>query len=396
MKIAFLIGDGMGDFPVDSLGGKTPLQAATATHMRRIAAAGEVTMVRVAPPNMFPGSDVCNLALLGYNPSDNYTGRAPIEAAGAGIPLQPNDVAYRCNLVTVQDEIMRDHSSSHITDAEAFELVAALKPAIDRAGLCLHPGVSYRHLLVWQEGPVELTTEMPHEILDQPIAPHLPSGPRSDEVRALMDASRDILADHPVNQARIAAGKNPATQIWLWGQGRALSLVPYQERYGLTGGMITAVDLLRGLGVLAGLEIVNVEGATGFVDTNYEGKARAALEVLDRHDFVYVHLEAPDECGHQGDAALKTQAISDFDARIVGPIWQALEEKGEPYRLMVTMDHRTPVSTRGHSAEPTPIAVLDGPIGPVTEEAAFDESCNGGEAQGQAHEVIDELLRNST
>lgn len=393
MKTAYLVGDGMGDFPVEALEGKTPLQAAEAPNMRRIAAAGTVRMVKTAPDSMFPGSDVCNLALLGYNPEEKYTGRAPIEAAGAHIQLDPDDVAFRCNLVTVQDETMMDHSAGHITTEEALQLVEALRPIFEREGIRLHGGVSYRHILVWNKGPADTVTEMPHEILGKPIVAHLPSGAGGDKVRSLMQASRTVLADHPVNRARVAAGKSPATQVWLWGQGRALSLQTYRDRYGLTGGMITAVDLLRGLGELTGLDVIDVEGATGFVDTNYAGKAAAALKVLEDRDFVYVHVEAPDECGHQGDPALKTQAIADFDARIVGPIWQALEAKGEPYRLIVAMDHRTPVSTRGHARDPVPLAVLEGPVGPVDAEAAFDETWNGGTAEGFVWEWIDALLR---
>jgi 2,3-bisphosphoglycerate-independent phosphoglycerate mutase len=393
MKTVFLVGDGMGDYPVASLGGRTPLQAADCPHMRRIAAAGMVRMLRVAPEGIFPGSDVCNLALLGYDPARGYTGRAPIEAAGAGLPLAPDDVAYRCNLVTVRDGLMADHSAGHIPDAESAALIRALQPVIDTPGRRLHPGVSYRHLLLWQDGPADITTAMPHEILGQPVEPHLPAGTRAGEVRALMDASREVLASHPVNQARLRDGKNPATQLWLWGQGRAMTLSPYPVRYGLSGAMITAVDLLRGLAALAGLENIAVPGATGFIDTNYEGKAHAAATALDRHDFVYLHVEAPDECGHQGDAALKTRAISDFDARIVGPVFEALETRGEPYRLVVTMDHRTPVSLRGHAADPVPLALLEGPAGALHEEAPFDETCNQGMAQGFAHEWVDALLR---
>lgn len=394
MKTAYLVGDGMGDFPVPVLGGRTPLQAAHAPNLRRIAAAGTVRMVRTAPDGMFPGSDVCNLALLGYNPADNYTGRAPIEAAGARIPLHPDDVAFRCNLVTVENGIMLDHSAGHITTAEGLVLVDALKPVLEREGIRLHGGVSYRHLLVWKNGPAAAATAMPHEILGQPVAPHLPTGPGAPKIQALMEASRPVLAEHPVNRARIAAGKAPATQAWLWGQGRALRLQSYRDRYGLAGGMITAVDLLRGLGQLTGLEVIEVDGATGFVDTNYPGKAAAAIAALQRADFVYVHVEAPDECGHQGDAALKTRAIGDFDSRVVGPVWQALEAAGHPYRLILATDHRTPVSLRGHSPEPVPLAVLEGPVGPVTAEAPFDETCHGGQAEAFAWEWIDQILRN--
>ena len=393
VKVAILLGDGMGDYPVAGLGGRTPLQAAHTPHMRRIAAAGTVRMLQTVPDTLPPGSDVANLALLGYDATENYTGRAPIEAAGAGITLGPDDVAFRCNLVTVRDGVMIDHSSGHITSAEGRRILDTVQEHLGRNDLRFHCGVSYRHLLIWDRGPAGAVTEPPHEMLGQPVKPYLPKGEGEDAVRSLLSASADLLAEHPVNLARREAGKNEATQIWLWGQGRSMRLASYRDRYGLSGGMITAVDLLRGLAVLAGLEVVEVEGATGFVDTNYEGKARAALETLDRHDFVYVHVEAPDECGHQGDAELKTRAISDFDARIVGPVWRGLEEKGEPYRLIVAMDHRTPVAKRGHTREPVPLAVLDGPVGEVTQETAFDESVNNGVSQGMAQPWIASLLR---
>ncbi len=393
MKIAYLVGDGMGDYPVEVLGSRTPLQAADAPNMRRIAAAGQLRMVQTAPDSLPPGSDVCNLALMGYNAAENYTGRAAIEAAGMGLDLAPDDVAFRCNLVTVTDDVMIDHASDHITTAEAHQIIEALAAELADDAIRFAPGVSYRHLLIWQNGPSDCTTEPPHEILERRIDSHLPSGPGAEAVRDLMARSRAILEAHPVNRARIAAGKRPASQIWLWGQGKAMQLASYRELYGLSGSMITAVDLLRGLAVLAGLEVIDVEGATGWIDTNYEGKAAAALDALKRNDFVYVHVEAPDECGHRGDAALKTQAISEFDARIVGPIWRGLEAMGEPYRLILTMDHRTPVSLRGHSREPVPMAVLDGPVGAVTAERAFDETVNDGQAQCFVFDWVRELLR---
>lgn len=392
MKIVILLGDGMGDYPVETLGGRSPLQAAEAPNMRRIAAAGTTRMVQTVPESLPPGSDVANLAFLGYDATENYTGRAPIEAAGAGIPLGPEDVAFRCNLVTVRDGAMIDHSSDHITSEEAHALLDTVQEHLGREGLRFHRGVSYRHLLVWHQGPAGAVTEPPHEFLGQGVDPYLPRGEGAEEIRALMSASAKLMADHPVNRARREAGKNETTQIWLWGQGHSMRLASYRDLYGLSGGMITAVDLLRGLAVLAGLEVVNVEGATGFVDTNYEGKVAAALETLARHDFVYLHVEAPDECGHLGDAALKTQAITDFDARVVGPIWRALEQQGEPYRLVVAMDHRTPVAKRGHTREPVPLAALDGPVGAVTQEIAFDETFNGGISQGMAQAWIRELL----
>jgi 2,3-bisphosphoglycerate-independent phosphoglycerate mutase len=392
MKYVFLVGDGMGDYPVPALGHKTPLQAAHMPNIRRIAAAGQITMVQTVVPELPPGSDVANLSLLGYNPSLNYTGRAPIEAAGAGIPLAPDEVAFRCNLVTVRDGIMQDYSAGHISTEEAHELMAAIEAKLGRPGLKFHGGVSYRHLLVWQNGPADAVTTPPHEFSDKPVDLHRAQGPGHVEIMELIEASKDILANHPVNEARRRAGKHPATQIWLWGQGRALTLDSYQEKFGLTGIIVSAVDLVRGLGVLAGLEAPRIPGATGFLDTNCEGKVEAALKSLEEHPFAYVHLEAPDECGHLGDPHKKKLGIELFDARIVAPIWQALEKRGEPYRLIVAMDHRTPVSLKGHSREPVPIVVLDGPVGAVTAQADFDENCNGGEAQMMVYDWVARAL----
>ena len=292
----------MGDEPVAALGGRTPLQVADMPNVRRVAALGRAQLVHTVPDGLSPGSDVANMGLLGYNAKENYTGRAAIEAAGARIPLQSDDVAYRTNLVTVENGLMLDYSAGDISSGEARQLIDALNKAVSRAGLEFHGGVSYRHLLVWRDGPTELVLMPPHEISGRPIADHLPQGPRREEVRALMDLSRRVFADHPVNLARAARGQRPATQIWLWGYGKAMALQPYPERYGLRGGAITAVDLVRGLAELCGLEVIRVPGATGWIDTDYEGKAQAAIDCLRRSDFVYVHVEAPDECGHKGMA----------------------------------------------------------------------------------------------
>jgi 2,3-bisphosphoglycerate-independent phosphoglycerate mutase len=395
MKYVILVGDGMGDYPVAELGGRTPLQAAEAPAMRAIAAAGQVYRLRTVPPGLPPGSDVCNMGLLGYNAKENYTGRAPIEAAGAGIPLTPGDVAFRCNLVTVREDRMIDYSAGHITTEEGDAIIRDLAAELNSDQLTFHPGISYRHLLVWRNGPDGLTSQPPHEIADQLILPHLPTGERDAEVRDLMARSRQLLAQHPVNMARQAAGKEMATQIWLWGQGKALTLPGFQDLYGLTGGVITAVDLVRGLGRLAGLETPHVPGATGFVDTNYQGKVEAGKKILASHPFLYLHIEAPDECGHMGDAPLKTKAISDFDAQVVAPIWSHLEEQGEPYRLIVAMDHRTPVSLRGHTEDPVPLAVLDGPVGADarTRQAPFDESALDEAPEEWSYELMRRLLK---
>lgn len=393
MKYVILCGDGMGDYPVADLGNKTILQAADIPNMRRIAAAGEVRMVQTVPEELAPGSDVANLGLLGYDARENYTGRAPIEAAGAGLPMNPDDVALRCNLVTVRDGRMEDYSAGHISTDEGRAIVADLDKALGRPGLRFHGGVQYRHLILWNKGPVTISTQPPHDIAGKPVADHLPSGEGAEGLRALMEASKPILANHPVNRARIARGENPATQIWLWGQGRAMKLQTYREKFGMGGGVISAVDLVRGLGVLAGLEAPVIPGATGFLDTNYEGKVAAGLAILDREDFAYIHIEAPDECGHIGDWRKKKQAIEDFDRRVVGPVWAALEKRGEPYRLIVTMDHRTPVAIRGHTREPVPMAVLNGPVGAVTRETAFDETVKNGKADCMSFTWVSELLK---
>lgn len=375
-KIAVLVGDGMGDEPVAALGGRTPLQAADIPAIRRVSALGRVQLVRTVPAGLAPGSDVANMGLLGYNAKENYTGRAAIEAAGARLPLHPADVAYRTNLVTVADGKMIDYSAGDISSEEARELIAALNAAVSRAGLKFHGGVSYRHLLIWRDGPTELAVTPPHEISGKPVAGHLPQGPRQEEARALMELSRHVFANHPVNLYRVAKGLRPATQIWLWGYGKAMALQPYPERYGLRGGVITAVDLVRGLAELCGLEVIRVPGATGWIDTDYDGKAQAAVDCLRRSDFVYVHVEAPDECGHKGMAEEKVRAIENYDRKIVAPVWAALEADGKPYRLIVCTDHRTPIARRGHTSDPVPFAWVDGPLGAAADpaaSAAFDE-----------------------
>lgn len=393
MKTLVLVGDGMGDRPCPELNGKTPLQAADIPHMRRIAAAGSLYLADTVPPGFPPGSDVANMGLLGYDAREVYTGRAPIEAAGARIPLRQEDVAFRCNLVHIAEETMVDYSSGHISTEEATPLIEALEAELGGEGLHFHAGVQYRHLVVWENGPVAPATQPPHDILGQGVAPHLPQGEGAEDLLALMERSKAVLADHPVNRARVERGEVPVTQIWLWGQGRAMRLPGYRELYGLEGTVITAVDLVRGLGVLAGLDTPVVEGATGWIDTNYAGKVRAALDALVSQDFVYVHVEAPDECGHVGDARLKTDAITAFDHQVVGPLLHAMEERGEPYRLLVTMDHRTPIEIRGHSAEPVPLATLQGPVGELREETAFDEFIHGGKVDVRTFEWIPGWLR---
>ncbi len=395
MKIAVLIGDGMGDYPIAALGGRTPLQAAAIPNLRAVAAAGAVRQVLTVPPGMPPGSDVANLSIMGFDPAACYTGRAPIEAAGAGLAMTAEDVAFRCNLITVADGLIQDHSAGHISTEEARPLVEALGRRLGGAGRRFSVSAGYRHLLLWASGPLDLQTTPPHDVLGQPVARHLPRGPRSAELLDLMDASKAILADHPATAARARAGQRVPTQIWLWGQGRRTVLPPFRERFGLAGAVISAVDLVRGIGRLAGLEAVRVPGATGFLDTNYAGKVAAARAVLAAQDFVFVHVEAPDECGHLGDWKLKLDAIEAFDREIVGPLFRHLQERGRPYRLIVGTDHRTPVSVRNHTAEPVPMAVLDGPVPAALSGAAagaYDETANAGMPPEMAHAWLGRLL----
>ena len=323
----------------------------------------------------------------------NYTGRAPIEAAGADIPMVSDEVAFRCNLVTIEEGTMLDYSAGHISTEEAAELIDALQAELGEAGITFHVGVQYRHLLIWKEGAADAFCMPPHEISDKAVAEYLPDGDGAEAVRALMERSKAVLADHPVNQKRIARGKAPATQIWLWGQGRSMQLDSYQALYGLRGGIVSAVDLLKGLAKLAGLEAPDVEGATGLIDTNYAGKVAAAQDILEREDFAYLHIEAPDECGHLGDAALKTEAIERFDALVCTPMIEWLEARGEAYQVVLTMDHRTPVALKGHCSDPVPMVHLQGPIGTWNEGVAFDETCNEGVSEGMACTWMQEILR---
>ena len=393
MKFVVIVGDGMGDYPVAELGNRTPLQAARMPNTRRLAAVGKIDSIVTVPEPLSTGSDVANLGLLGYDPHVHYSGRAPIEAAGNGLPMAADDVAFRCNVVTTDGGRMVDYSAGHIETEDAHAFVATVDQRLGKAGVRFYGGVSYRHLLLWKNGPCDgLKTVAPHDITDRPLAPNLPNGARADEVIAMMDASREFLRDHPVNKKRRAAGKREVSQIWLWGQGRALKLESYREKFGLSGVVISAVDLVRGLGVLAGLDAPKIQGATGFLDTNYEGKVAAALDALRKKDFVYLHIEAPDECGHLGDAAKKTFAIEQFDERVVGPVWREMEARREPYRLVIAMDHRTPVAKKSHSREPVPILVVDGPTGERSGEVAFDEDAIEGMPVIAAHEKIARIL----
>lgn len=365
MKYILLIGDGMGDVPIPSLGNRTPLEVAETPAMDRLARLSEMLLVRTVPEGYPPGSDVANLSLMGYEPERYYTGRAPLEAASLGVELAPDEIAFRCNLVHVDrpdDDrlIMVDYSSGHITTAESRQLIEALQAGCGNDRLKLYPGVSYRHLLVYRgELPAGFTTVPPHDHSDQDVTAFFQAYGQVDVFPPLLAKSSEILADHPVNRERARQGKRTANAIWLWGEGKRPAMETLAQRFGIRGGLISAVDLLKGLGVLGGLEVIDVPGATGYLDTNYAGKAQAALDVLAKNDFVLVHVEAPDETGHQGLATEKVRAVTDFDRRIVAPIVEEMERRDEPFRLVVTMDHYTPVHRRTHEDWPVPMFLYD-------------------------------------
>ncbi len=378
MKTLVLIGDGMADFPLAELDHRTPLEAAETPAMDAVVQRGRIGQFCPIPDDLPAGSDIGNLSLFGYDPHATFTGRAPLEAARQGIQLTPRDVAFRCNLVTLEDGIMANFTSGHISTEEAAQLIVAVQEACADLPTHFHSGVSYRHLTIIApdngvvQDLVDTACTPPHNISDRPIAPHLPDGPGRDLLLQIMERSQDVLRNHPVNQARIAQGQVPATSVWLWGQGLAPSMQTYQERFGISGAVISAVDLVKGIGTCAGLEVIDVPGATGYLDTNYEGKVAAALEALDRHDFVYLHVEAPDETAHEGRSDLKIQAIEDFDRRVVAPCMDKAIERDD-CRVLVAPDHITAISTKTHAGGPVPFALF-GPGVASDAAQAYSES----------------------
>ncbi|MCH8844793.1 MAG: cofactor-independent phosphoglycerate mutase [SAR324 cluster bacterium] len=363
MKYVIIQGDGMGDVPLPELGGRTPLDAARTPNMDRIAARGRLGLIHTIPEGLPPGSDVGNLSLFGYDPRKYYTGRSPLEAAAMGIELGQDDVAFRLNLVTLSgqgaDEVMDDFAGGHIDSAPAAELVQALSQEMGGGEFRFYPGLSYRHLMVWHGGTTEMQTTPPHDISGKPAGPCQPSGPGADRLREVMARSRQIFAGHPVNAKLRSAEKKTITLGWLWGQGRAPHMPTFRELYRLQGAAISAVDLVRGVATYAGFEIVHVPGATGFLDTDYRAKGEYALRALDGADLVFVHIEAPDEAGHMGDAAEKVKAIEAIDEQVIGPMLAGLPAVGA-FKIVVTSDHATPVPLRTHVATPVPFAIATG------------------------------------
>ncbi|MCM2266113.1 MAG: cofactor-independent phosphoglycerate mutase [Desulfuromonadales bacterium] len=357
MKYLILVGDGMADEPIDELGGLTPLEKADTPNMDRLARAGLTGMAETVPAAFHPGSDVANLSVFGYDPATCYTGRSPLEAASMGVELGPDDVAFRLNLVTLVahggDLYMEDFSAGHISTEEARALIATLQDELGDENFQFYPGVSYRHLMVWRGGREDFNLAPPHDLTYQSLRPHTPRSPEAAPLMQITTSAQLLFKSHPVNLRREASGRLPANSIWLWGQGKRPRMQTLQEIHGLTGAVISAVDLIKGIGIYAGLKVIDVPGATGYLDTNYRGKAQAALDALRELDLVYVHVEAPDEAAHGGLLSDKLEAIERFDAEVVGTVLAGLETLGD-CRVLVLPDHPTPVKRMTHTKDPVP------------------------------------------
>lgn len=365
MKYAVVLGDGMADEPIGQLGGKTPLAYANTPMMDQLSETGEVGLAKTIPAGMKPGSDTANLAVLGYDPEKYYSGRSPLEALSIGVPMLPTDIALRCNTVTLSDEpgipyaerTILDHSADEISTEDATVLVEAVREAFENETYKFYTGTSYRHCLIWANGVVQDITP-PHDILGKKIGDYLPKDPK---LREMMEKSFDILNNHPLNAARAAAGKHKANSCWFWGAGTKPALSSFTEKTGKKGAMVSAVDLLKGIAVGAGMQVLHVQGATGGLTTNYEGKAAAAVQALleDGNDFVYIHVEAPDEMGHQGSVENKVKSIEYLDSRVIRPLYKALAASGEDFRILVMPDHPTPIRLRTHTGDPVPYLLYD-------------------------------------
>lgn len=361
MKYIVVLGDGMADQPCEELGGKTPLEVAKHPNMDFLAAHGICGLAKTVPEGMPPGSDTANLSAIGYDPKVYYTGRSPLEAVSMGIELSLDDVTYRCNTVTLSQEeqyedcTMLDYSCDEISTAESTVIINDLNEHFQTDSLQLYPGISYRHCLVLRNAKDGAKTTPPHDILERGVRGHLPSGQNSELLLNMMKKSRELLRDHPVNKKRIERGLHPVSSVWFWGEGRKPNLTPFSEKFGKKGAVVSAVDLIKGIGICAGLESIDVEGATGNIDTNFDGKAQAAIDtLLGGNDFVYVHLEAPDECGHRHEPENKVRAIELIDEKIIAPICKAMKDAGEDFAMLVMPDHPTPLALRTHTSDPVP------------------------------------------
>lgn len=380
MKYVLILADGMADEKIKDLGDKTPLECCKLPTVNNLAKQGEIGLVKTIPEGMSPGSDTANLSVMGYDPLIYHTGRSPLEAVSMGIELSDTDITFRCNLVTLSDEekyeakTMIDNSAGEISSEEAAGLIQYINEKLGTDEIAFYPGVSYRHAMVWKNGPATFELTPPHDILDKKIKTFLPKGDHSNEILEMMIKSNALIKDHPINKKRIEEDKKPANSMWIWGEGKKPRLDSFMDKYGLTGRVISAVDLVKGIGICAGLESIDVEGATGNIHTNFDGKAQAAIEgLLKGQDFIYVHVEAPDECGHQGDQSGKIKSMELIDEKIVHPIIDYLKSQDEPFRILVLPDHPTPLSIRTHTSDPVPYVLFDSTKESYNENNSFDE-----------------------
>lgn len=401
MKYIIVLGDGMSDWPINEIGGRTPLEAAHKPNMDKLIKSGIAGLVHTIPEGMPAGSDVANLSVFGFNPKTYYTGRSPLEAISMGLKLNFDDTALRCNLVTLsngepyEDRSMVDYSAGEITTEESTALMKAVAEGLNREGISFYPGISYRHCLIWKNGPMDIELTPPHDISGKKIIEYLPKGPGCEIALELMKKSTEILKNHPVNKSRMERGLNPANSIWLWGQGKKPEVPLFIEKYGLCGSVISAVDLIKGIGIASGMKSVNVEGATGNIKTNFKGKAEAALkELREGRDLVYIHIEAPDECGHQGQLKEKIRSIELIDQDVIDTLLKGLEGMGD-YRLMVLPDHPTPVAIKTHCDDPVPFFIYDSrKPDVVNSEAVYTEAFtrSTGLVIQEGHTLMDKFL----
>ncbi|NPV92204.1 MAG: cofactor-independent phosphoglycerate mutase [Firmicutes bacterium] len=403
MKYIMVLADGMADYPIEQLGGATPLERAHTPNLDRLAGIGRMGMAKTIPDGMPPGSDVANLSVIGYDPKAYYTGRSPLEAVSLGVEMADDDVAFRCNLVTLSQEddyarkTMVDYSSDEISTEESRQLMAEVDRRFGSSSLNFYPGISYRHLLVWRSGSLEVTLTPPHDISGRVVGEYLPAGKEGGRLLEMMEKSPSFLAAHPVNREREKRGLHPANSIWFWGEGKRPALSSFVEKYGIQGSVVCAVDLIRGLGICAGLRPVRVDGATGGIVTDFWGKARAAVDELKSgQQFVFIHIEAPDEAGHHGDLEAKIRAIEEIDSKVIGQIIGSLGD--EDYRLMILPDHPTPISLRTHVADEVPFLLYEHRGGEAVPDqkssAGFGETAAGaaGWRIGHGHELMDVLI----
>jgi len=398
MKYILLVGDGMADYPVKELDERTPLEVARIPNIDFLVKNGSLGRVKTIPDKATPGSDVANISILGYDPREYYTGRGPLEAANLGVDLSDNDVAFRCNLITASGDTLTDYSAGHIRSEEASIIIKFIDDKIGTNRIKFYPGISYRHLMVVKEGADDhlddLKCRPPHDISGQSITKNMPKGEGADLIIGLMQESRRILEGHEINLVRVDLKENPANMIWLWGQGKKPAFGKFAEKYGVSGSVISAVDLIKGLGRILDLEVINVKGATGYYDTNYEGKAKAAIKALEDKDFVFVHVEAPDEAGHNGDLREKITAIERFDQLIVGPILEEFKGR-QDFRILVLPDHATPVSLKTHTADPVPFVIYGSGIAATPGFGGYNEK----EAQksgfyfDKGHELMEYFIK---